>query len=62
MNCGVNRKQITLALGVWPKVTLAEAKLKQKKQKRGLKNGLILFRKKEKKGITIRREAGKGTQ
>jgi hypothetical protein len=34
----------------------------QKKQKRGLIKGLILFRKKEKKEITIRREAGKGTQ
>ena len=30
----------------------------QKKQKRGLIKGLILFRKKEKKEITIRREAG----
>ena len=34
----------------------------KKKEKRGLIKGLILFMKKEKKGITIRREAGKGTQ
>ena len=34
----------------------------KKKQKRGLINGLILFSKKEKKGITIRRKAGNGTQ
>ena len=58
MNCRINRKQITLAFGVWPKVTLTEAR----RSKRGLVKGLILFRKKEKKEIAIRREAGKGTQ
>ena len=33
MNCRINGKQITLAFGVWPKVTLTEAKRKQKEAK-----------------------------
>ena len=62
MNYRTNRKQIILAFGVWPKVTLTEARRKQEETKRGLIKVLILFREKEKKEITIRREAGKGTQ
>ena len=44
MNCRINRKQITLAFGVWPN---SDTDGSQKKQKRGLIKGLILLRKKE---------------
>ena len=33
MNCRINRKQITLAFGVWPIVTLMEARRKQEEAK-----------------------------
>ena len=50
MNCGVNRKQITLAFGVWPKVTLTEAKRKQKEAKERVDKWINPIQEKREKG------------
>ena len=50
MNCGVNRKQITLAFGVWPIVTLMEARRKREEAKERIGKGINPIQEKREKG------------
>ena len=50
MNCRINRKQITLAFGVWPKVILTEAKRKQKEAKERVDKWINPIQEKREKG------------
>ena len=40
MNCRINGKQITLSFGLWPDVSLAEARLKQEQSKEKIGKGI----------------------
>ena len=40
MNCRINTKQITLSFGLWPKVSLAEARIKQEESIAKIKEGI----------------------
>ena len=40
MNCRINGKQITLSFGLWPNVSLAEARLKQEQSKEKIGKGI----------------------
>ena len=50
MNCRINRKQITLAFGVWPIVTLMEARRKQEEAKERTDKGINPIQEKREKG------------
>ena len=50
MNCGVNRKQITLAFGVWPKVMLTEARRKREEAKERIDKRINPIQEKREKG------------
>ena len=50
MNSRINRKQITLAFGVWPKVTLTEARRKQEEAKERIDKGINPIQEKREKG------------
>ena len=50
MNCRINRKKITLAFGVWPKVTLTEARRKQEEAKERIDKGINPIQEKREKG------------
>ncbi len=50
MNCRINRKKISLAFGVWPKMTLTEARLKQEEAKERIDKGINPFQEKREKG------------
>ncbi len=40
MNCRINGKQITLSFGLWPNVSLAEARVKQEESKKKIGKGI----------------------
>ena len=40
MNCRINGKQITLSFGLWPNVSLAEARMKQEESKAKIGKGI----------------------
>ena len=40
MNCRINGKQITLSFGLWPDVSIAEARLKQEQSKEKIGKGI----------------------
>ena len=50
MNCRINRKKIILAFGVWPKVTLMEARRKQEEAKEMIDKGINPIQEKREKG------------
>ena len=50
MNCRINRKQITLAFGEWPIVTLMEARRKQEEAKERIDKGINPIQGKREKG------------
>ena len=49
-NCRINRKKIVLAFGVWPKVTLTEARRKQGEAKERIDKGINPIQEKREKG------------
>ena len=50
MNCSINRNKIILAFGVWPKVTLTEARRKQEEAKERIDKGINPIQEKREKG------------
>ena len=50
MNCRIDRKQIILAFGVWPKVTPTEARRKQEEAKERIDKGINPIQGKREKG------------